>query len=90
MHMHAYTHMHTHSLPIRILKELLQTYTDSDADEAQDLAEELIMLVISDPCTFVFDDLHKMAPVEKLEGRKSHKVCASEVECPKVMDNYRF
>ena len=61
-------------LPIRILKELLQTYSDSDASEAESLAKELIRLVISDPCTFVFDDLLELAPVKKLESQQIHKV----------------
>ena len=74
-HTHACTHAYTHRLPIRILKELLQTYTDSDAGEAKGLAEELIVLVISNPSTFVFDDLLEMAPMKKLEDQKIHKVC---------------
>ncbi len=73
---HLLLHAHNNRLPIRILKELLQTYTDSDASEVESLAEELIVLVISDTSSFVFDDLLEMAPMKKLEDQKIHKVCA--------------
>ena len=63
-----------HSLTIRILKELLLTYTESDASEGQKYAEELIKLVIADPTSYVFDDVLDLAPIKSLENSRICKV----------------
>ena len=64
-----------HRLPIHILKELLLTYTEEDASEAKTYAEELIVMVVSDPSSFVFDDVLNLAPVKMLENQPIHNVC---------------
>lgn len=61
-------------LSIRILKELLLTYTEADAGEAKGYAEKLILLVVSDPTYFVFDEILELEPVKTLENEKIHNV----------------
>ena len=72
--MWLYLALFPHRLPIRILKELLLTYTDSDASEARGYAEELIVLVVSDPTSHIFDEILSLAPVKTLESTKIHEV----------------
>ena len=66
----------TNRLLIRILKELLLLYKESDAAEAQTYAEELIKLVVSDPTTYIFDDVLDLAPIKALEWSKIYSVSA--------------
>lgn len=61
-------------LPIRILKELLLTYSDADASEGKSYAEELIKLVILDPSSFIFDDILELPPIKALADQNIHNV----------------
>jgi hypothetical protein len=69
-------------LPIRILKELLLTFTEEDASEAKTYAEELIVMVIADPSSFVFDYVLDLAPVKILEDQPIHKVTLLQLVVP--------
>ena len=66
-------------MPICILKELLLTYTEVDADEAKGFAEELVVMVVSDPSSFIFDDILELAPVKKLADTPVHNVSGEGV-----------
>ena len=73
----------TPSLPPRVLRlssqiltELMRTYSDSDASEADPkLVERLVVLVISDSSQFVFDHLLSLPPLSAVKTHNIYKVC---------------
>jgi len=61
-------------LTSQILVELLKTYSSADASESAQLAQQLIVLVISDPNQFVFDHLLSLEPVAALSSQRIYQV----------------
>ncbi len=59
---------------VRLLKELVQTYTEENAQRGKEYAEALIVHSVSDPSSFVLDDLLTFPAVKVLEGEKVHEV----------------
>ena len=52
----------------------MQTYTEADAGKGREYAKELIVYKMSEPSSFVFEDLLTYPAVKALEGEKIHDV----------------
>ena len=61
-------------LCVRLLKELVRTFTEEDAERGKPYAEALIVHIVSDPSSFVLEDLLSFPSVKALEGEKIHDV----------------
>ena len=63
------------SLRIDILKELLSLSSSSLTEEGtDDLATELIVLVLADPHRYVFNNILQLESVKNLQSQKIYKV----------------
>ena len=63
-------------LTSQILIELLKTYSSKDAHKSVELAQRLIVLVISDPNQFLFDHVLSLEPVAALSSQNIYQVSA--------------
>ena len=62
------------STSVKILSELLSLYTAANASAAAGPAKELIVLLISDPDCYVFDDVLSLEPIKALKSQKIYQV----------------
>ena len=65
---------HSMSTSVKLLSELLSLYTSADASTVAERAKELIILLISDPDCYVFDDVLSLEPIKALESQKIYQV----------------
>jgi len=72
-------------LCVRLLKELVQTYSETDADEGRSYAEALIVHTVADSSSFVMDDLLELPAIRRLEGEKIHQVLVGVVRLVTVL-----
>lgn len=59
---------------LKILNELLSTYTKENASKARDDAHRCIVYCINDPSIFIFDSLLLLEPIKYLEGELIHNL----------------
>ena len=62
------------STSVKLLTELLSLYTAADAAVMAERAKELVILLISDPDCYVFDDVLGLEPIKALESQKIYHV----------------
>lgn len=62
------------STSVRILSELLSLYTSANASLMAEQAKELIILLISDPDCYVFDNVLGLEPIKSLKSQKVYQV----------------
>lgn len=63
----------------KVMIELLDSYTESTASQAQDDARKCIISSIADPKTFLLDHLLTLKPVKLLEGKKIYEVSGMDL-----------
>lgn len=59
---------------LKVMTELLSTYTKDTASKSREDANKCIAYCINDPNTFVFDNLLSMEPIKYLEGELIHNL----------------
>ena len=59
---------------LKVVTELLSTYTKENASKSRDDAHKCIVYCINDPNIFVFDSLLLLEPIKYLEGELIHNV----------------
>jgi len=59
---------------LKVITELLSTYTKDTATKSRDDAHKCIVYCINDPNIFVFDNLLLMEPIKYLEGELVHNL----------------
>ena len=59
---------------LKVITELLSTYTKESASKSRDDAHKCIIYCINDPNIFVFDSLLLLEPIKYLEGELIHNV----------------
>lgn len=66
--------MNESSTALKIVHELLSTYTKENASKARDDAHKCIAYCINDPSIFIFDSLLLLEPIKYLEGELIHNL----------------
>jgi len=65
---------HAADMALRVMVELLSTYSEEDAAEAAADAEKCIVTSLKDPATFLMDRLLPLKPIKALEGKPIHEL----------------
>ena len=61
----------------KVMVELLNTYTDDNASQAKEDAQNCIVSFLAKPNVLIMDHLQRLRPVAALEGTPIHKVSSS-------------
>lgn len=61
-------------LGLKVMVELLSTYSEQDATEARADAERCIAATLADPSTFLMDHLLPLTPIKALQGQPIHEL----------------
>jgi translation initiation factor 3 subunit M len=59
---------------LKVMNQLLSTFTKENADKAKDDAYKCIIYCINDPNVFIFDGFLLLEPIKLLEGQLIHKL----------------
>ena len=59
---------------LKVMVELLSTYSEQDATEARADAERCIAATLADPNTFLMDHLLPLKPIKALQGQPIHEL----------------